>query len=52
VDGEPVSPASRWRDRLAAGGFAAGYRGMALRVSGGRPAAPGTRPVPGMPDDV
>ena len=31
VDGEPVSPASRWRDRLAAGGFAAGYRGMALR---------------------
>jgi ATP-dependent Lhr-like helicase len=52
VDGEPVSPASRWRDRLAAGGFAAGYRGMALRVSGGRPAAPGRRPVPGMPDDV
>ena len=31
VDGEPVGPASPWRDRLAAAGFTAGYRGMALR---------------------
>ena len=36
VDGEPVGPASPWRDRLAAAGFVAGYRGMALRSSGGR----------------
>ena len=33
VDGEPVGPASAWRDRLVAGGFAAGYRGMVLRAS-------------------
>ena len=31
VDGEPLGPGSRWRERLAAAGFAAGYRGMALR---------------------
>jgi len=31
VDGEPPGPGSRWRERLAAAGFAAGYRGMALR---------------------
>jgi len=47
-----VSPTSRWRDRLAAGGFAAGYRGMALRAPGGRHAEPGMRPMPGMPGDV
>jgi len=34
VDGEPVGPASPWADRLAAGGFSAGYRGMALHVPG------------------
>ncbi len=31
VDGEPVGPASAWRDRLVAAGFVPGYRGMALR---------------------
>jgi len=36
VDGEPVGPASPWHDRLAAGGFAAGYRGMALRATSPR----------------
>jgi ATP-dependent Lhr-like helicase len=36
VDGEPLGPASPWRDRLVAAGFVAGYRGMALRPSGGR----------------
>jgi ATP-dependent Lhr-like helicase len=34
VDGQPVGPASPWADRLAAGGFSAGYRGMVLRVPG------------------
>jgi ATP-dependent Lhr-like helicase len=43
VDGEPVGPASRWRDRLAAGGFAAGYRGMALRAADARGADPRSR---------
>jgi len=32
VDGDDVSPGSPWRDRLFAAGFAAGYRGMALRA--------------------
>jgi ATP-dependent Lhr-like helicase len=31
VDGEPVVPGGPWADRLAAGGFSAGYRGMVLR---------------------
>ena len=34
VDGDPVGPASPWAERLAAGGFSAGYRGMVLRVPG------------------
>ncbi len=40
VDGEPPGPASPWRDRLVAAGFVAGYRGMALRPSGGRGPGP------------
>jgi ATP-dependent Lhr-like helicase len=31
VDGEPLDAGSRWRDRLAAADFTAGYRGMVLR---------------------
>ena len=34
VDGEPVGPASPWRERLVDGGFVPGYRGMVLRVPG------------------
>ncbi len=44
VDGEAVGPVGLWRDRLAAAGFSAGYRGMVLRVvPGALQADPGAR---------